>query len=211
MLLPYTEIASVWIRFCISLRSTGKDGEASLVILMTGYLSALPSGQLRDDSRTERVPRCSLGRWSNTGEFWIGVKWRTQPAVKFADTKLVFSRAVVPYTIQSAGDLQNDEKTGAFMLQMVKNSVKLVSALNSERKGSLQRLSGTQSWTTECRTHCVVLVSLVIMAFFVKGHVCLYACIAHLLIIGTSVSNFPTVMIGEWKNFITTSQQCLVH
>ncbi|XP_064394015.1 ragulator complex protein LAMTOR4 homolog [Halichondria panicea] len=42
---------------------------------------------------------------------------------------------------QSAGDLQNDEETAAIVLHMVQSSGKLMSALNSEGRGSFQRLS----------------------------------------------------------------------
>ncbi len=45
----------------------------------------------------------------------------------------------VPF--QSAGDLQNDEETAAIVLHMVQSSGKLMSALNSEGRGSFQRLS----------------------------------------------------------------------
>ncbi|XP_003391063.1 PREDICTED: ragulator complex protein LAMTOR4 homolog [Amphimedon queenslandica] len=43
--------------------------------------------------------------------------------------------------IQSNGELQNDEKTAAIMLQMMKNSVKLIKSVNGERKSNVQRLS----------------------------------------------------------------------
>ena len=42
---------------------------------------------------------------------------------------------------QSSGDLQNDEETAAIILQMVQASGKLMNALNSEGRGSFQRLS----------------------------------------------------------------------
>ena len=47
--------------------------------------------------------------------------------------------------IQSTGELQNDERTAAIMLQMMKNSVKLVKSVNGERKSNVQRLSGNES------------------------------------------------------------------
>ena len=44
--------------------------------------------------------------------------------------------------LKSSGDLQNDEHTASVMLQMVQSCGKLMSALNSERKGSFHRLLG---------------------------------------------------------------------
>ena len=44
--------------------------------------------------------------------------------------------------IQSSGDLQNDEETASVMLMMVKNSVKLVKSVKTEKNSGIQRLSG---------------------------------------------------------------------
>ena len=55
--------------------------------------------------------------------------------------------------IQSTGELQNDERTAAIMLQMMKNSVKLVKSVNGERKSNVQRLSGNES---VCVCVCVI-------------------------------------------------------
>lgn len=46
--------------------------------------------------------------------------------------------------MQSNGELQNDERTAAIMLQMMKNSVKLIKSVNGERKSNVQRLSGKE-------------------------------------------------------------------
>lgn len=72
-------------------------------------------------------------------------------------------KCVCTYThIQSTGELQNDERTAAIMLQMMKNSVKLVKSVNGERKSNVQRLSGNEV--------CVCVCDLLLFSFFIVAY-----------------------------------------
>ncbi len=64
------------------------------------------------------------------------------------NTRQIFPLYGIPF--QSSGDLQNDEETAAIVLHMVQSSGKLMSALNSEGRGSFQRLSSKPTIEQMC-------------------------------------------------------------